>query len=88
MRDTGNRIYIRINKKEARNRYNRGDTVYMLSCNMRVDNLWCKPYIMDVYKKYDYDTFDEEPADFDKLVNHFEYYNCDYERGYYASFYK
>ena len=30
---------------------------------------------------------DEESSTFDKRVNNFEYYNCNYELGYYTSFY-
>ena len=78
MRDTGNDDFVRINKKEARNRYNDGKAVFLMPCNIRFDNAWVQLYTIN--KK--------SGDDFDKLVNHYEYYNCDHERGYYASFYK
>lgn len=67
----------RINKKEARRRFNQGEDITLVACKMRVDSPWglgCR-------------INNKDDRDFDKIVNNFEYYNCTSETGYYASYY-
>lgn len=74
--------YTRISKALARVYYNEskpGEAKFCLCpCKLRPGYPW-SPH-MKAYKK------DEQ--DFDKLVSNFEWYNCSYEAGYYAAFYR
>ena len=77
--------FERINKTEARNRAARGESIGVCACNMDPFSpywstcAWYHP--KEEREAFDgYDTFDE-------FVNAYEYYNCSYETGYYASFY-
>ena len=70
--------YTRISKQAARKRYNASKPIYICSCKYRPNNMW-QPAI-EIAKLHDGDTFDS-------YVNRYEFYNCDYERGYYAAFY-
>ena len=67
---------IKINKKLARNMYNAGYKVELLPCKVRYCNLWIMPCKME-----------SGVLSFDEHVKYFEYYNCSYELGYYASYY-
>ena len=69
----------RITKKEARNRYNKGQS--MIVCCCKINPLNCLGIVtMELYPWYDV-------KDFDSVVNEFEFYNCNYETGYYSAFY-
>ena len=75
------RNFVRINKTEARGRYNRGEKIYVCPCKMDPENKWQKAVLLSMQ------TTDGEK--FDNAVNYFEYYNCQYnELGKYAAFYK
>lgn len=67
----------RINKKEARRRFNQGEEIIIEACKMRVDSMWGDSFRIN----------NKQEKDFDSIVNEFEYYNCMYETGYYASYY-
>lgn len=67
----------RINKKEARRRFNQGEEITLLACKIWIDNPWIGGYRID----------NKDERDFDSIVNSFEYYNCTSETGYYASYY-
>lgn len=69
--------YIRITKKEAYRRWESLLPVYLCPCRLRPDNLWA-PAIRMVR---------EDETCFEDLVNMFEFYNCDNERGRYTHFY-
>ena len=78
--DTGN--YKRIRKDVARRLYNEGKTVYLTPSNVVASNTnpWVKPCPISK-SKWGWER------DFDRVVNKFEYYNCNYnELGYYANF--
>lgn len=66
----------KINKATARKLFNEGKEIWMTACNMRPECgvLLNAPIYTDL-------------TDFDKAVNAFQYYNCDYERGYRVAFY-
>ena len=69
--------YRRIRKDEARRLHDDGATIYLLPCKVYPDDNhpWITPYKMD-----------DRP--FEKVVNEFEYYNCNIaELGYYAAYY-
>ena len=66
-----------VNKTVARKLFNKGVTVYILPSNMRLNNTWGKP--LDTNQEM-YDM------SFDKIVNSFEYYNCNNKTGLYTHF--
>ena len=70
--------YARIRKDVARRLFNEGKTVYLTPSNIAASdhNLWIKPYAINNRSK----------EDFDSLINRYEYYNCNYELGYYTNF--
>lgn len=72
--------FNRINKKQARNAFNAGLTVYVQASNLAIDSRLMTPYVVNHHNIDDTETFDT-------MVNAFEYYNCDNERGRYATFY-
>ena len=70
--------YRRIRKDVARRLFKEGKTIYLTPSNVAANdsNPWIKPYPIDNQAGYD----------FDDLVNGYEFYNCNYELGYYASY--
>ena len=84
--------YRRIRKDKARRLYNDGKTVYIVPCNVYPDNSnpWIKPFELKkatIDKQYEgYDEL-KQLYSFDSRINNFEYYNCNYELGYYTAFY-
>ena len=77
--------FKRINKIQARKRYESGKSVFLLPCNVAPNSIWIKPIrIKDTSNEFD---FMPEWDLFDSKVNAFEYYNCNSELGKYASYY-
>ena len=73
---TNFREYTRIDKRKARQLYTDGQTVYLLGVNCLIGFMYTPCPVNN-----------EEGRTFDAHINEFEYYNCDYERGYYPAFY-
>ena len=71
--------FIKVNKTKAKNLYNKGINVYIVPFKVypNYNNMWIQPIMIN--------NFTNE--NFDSRVNNFEYYNCNYELGYYTSFY-
>ena len=80
MRDLKIGKYKRIRKDVARKLFKEGKTIYLTPSNMVATDsgLWIKPYPINNRAGQD--------QDFDDIVNNFEYYNCNYELGYYTNF--
>ena len=72
--------FKRINKKQARNCFINGGTLHIQASNLPVDSKLMTPYVVNHHNVDDTDTFDS-------VVNAFEWYNCDNERGKYATYY-
>jgi len=70
--------YTRVRKDVARKLFNEGKIIYLTPSNVAASDrsLWIKPYAIN----------NRSGEDFDNLVNRFEYYNCNYELGYYTNF--
>lgn len=68
----------RVNKTAARHLFNNGKTIRLCACRINPTN---------IYGLYFDTAKDIDDDDFDKLVNSFEYYNCNSETGYYTAFY-
>ena len=71
--------YARVRKDVARRLYKEGKTIYLTPSNIAASdsNLWIKPFAIKQ---------GEGKGEFDQRVNNFEYYNCNYELGYYTNF--
>ena len=65
----------RVTNGVARRLHSAGVAVWMLPCNMRVDNQWMRPAQLQAREA------------FDRQVNAFEYYNCAFETGRYLAYY-
>lgn len=78
----GNNITIKqVQKRTAKKLYEQGVTIYVQSSNFAPFGLWSSCYDFNKDRMVEgYDTFES-------TINSFEYYNCDSERGNYASFY-
>lgn len=76
--------YIKVTRPKAERLFNEGVTLYLLPCKcsrlcLTEKNCWISPVII---------TKDNDAGrTFKKLVNEFEYYNCNREVGYYTHFY-
>ena len=68
----------RMNKSQARKMWQTGKTFWITACNMRAE---CGLLIDPMRIASDFN------GDFDKMVNAFIYYNCNYECGYYPTYY-
>lgn len=66
-----------ISMPRARKLYERGVAIFMNPCNMRFDNVWTYPSLL---QKSDNDSFES-------IVNSFIYYCCNAETGKYPRFY-
>ena len=78
-------MYKKVNKKQARKLFLQRYDIYLLPCKVNLQNMWIKPCIISIVNKENGKARD---VDFDKLVNEYEYYNCNYnELGKYASYY-
>lgn len=74
-------MYTKITKKEARKRFESGQSVYVLASKMHPDNMWMKPAEMSLYD-------DNNQYTFDSFINSYMYYNCNTETGMRVAFYK
>lgn len=72
--------YKRVDKRVARRLFNEGEAIFLVPCNCDVHSL----FTYEIGK--DYWGIDEDP-DFDKVVNAFEWYNCNSELGRYTMFF-
>ncbi len=70
-----------INKIKARRLYEAGETIWLLSSNLRLNNLWQAP--MDANKAFV--TFNGYT--FDEVCGSYAAFNCDNKRGKYIHFY-
>jgi len=66
----------KINKTRARKEFNQGKNISLMPCKTAIGGV-LEPHIID----------NNDHIDFDRMVNNFEYYNCNYEVGRYTHFY-
>lgn len=71
---------MQVTKTKARKAYESGKAVYLHPCKMMFDSVWQSPIRVEM-------PTDRTPMTLDALVSHFEYYNCDSERGSYAHYF-
>lgn len=77
--------YKKVTKPIARKYYDNGKEVYLLPCKVNAHivfdssyNGFIQPYVISKHGS---------DGSFDKVVNEFEYYNCNSKMGYYAHYY-
>lgn len=69
----------RIAQKTAKRYWEKGETIVVVPCNMNPNSPW--------YSGCRYSKATSEEKDFEKLINAYEYYNCNLETGKYADCY-
>lgn len=77
LRDLNVRVR-QVNKTMARKLYNEGKEIFINACNMCLNNPWTSP--LSTSKELCGESFDN-------MLNSFQWYNCDSERGKYANFF-
>lgn len=76
--------FVRINRTKARNLFYKGFPISFCSCKLRPGEP-CNPQI--VYSLNNYKNVSDVCYLFNKIISNYTFYNCDWERGYYISFY-
>lgn len=76
--------YVRVQKKQAKKLYERGEVIYLCPCNLRPGEPW-KPEV-SIYLP-DGEEAKVAPEAFDSAVDMFSFYNCNFESGYYPAYY-
>lgn len=71
-----NLSFKRVSKRTARRLYNNGESIIILPVKC-----FSEMFAFETGENHN------KVKEFDKLVNEFEYYNCNHECGYYAAFY-
>ena len=71
-----NKRFKRVSKRTARRHYNNGESIIILPVKC-----YTETFAFETEENYN------KIRTFDNLVTEFEYYNCNYESGYYAAFY-
>lgn len=78
--------FVRINKNKARKYYNKNKkNLYILPCKIYpcFNNKWIQP--INIVKSGSYNG--DPDLDFDNRINAYTFFNCNYELGYYLSYY-
>lgn len=65
---------LQVSKADAKKFYLSGRVVYLLASKMRFNNFWGGPAACQIQDKTDIQAFE-------KVCNHFKYYNCTNETG-------
>ena len=80
MKNLNTEKYKRVRKDVARRLFKEGKTIYLTPSNVLADNsnMWIKPFPIR--------QEGEGEESFDDHINAFEYYNCNYQSGYYTNF--
>ena len=73
----GGKLYKRVSKPMARKAYNNGKEILLCPCKLSPDGIW----------RVSVTVSNKSGETFDHSSNAYEYYNCNAEAGYYASFY-
>lgn len=76
----------RISKANARKLFAEGKPVYCAACNMNPVFPYGTVHRLDYAQPLE-PGYEKEPISFDRIVNIFEYYNCNNETGRYDAFY-
>lgn len=78
--------FVRISKREAEKRYNRGETIRLVPCKIDPENLFGISYDCSI-DDWGMELWPRERR-WKELLIHFEWYNCGYnEWGRYPAYY-
>ena len=69
--------FERITKADALRRYKNGSIIYLCPVKLAPGGFWWPEIPIK----------NDSPRRFESIINEFEYYNCDAERGYYTAYY-
>lgn len=80
-----NKEFKKVNKTQARKLYNKNVNIYIVPCKVfpNYSSIWIKPIKLN--KEEYLEKYYE--IDFDKIINNFEFYNCNKDLGKYTSYY-
>lgn len=78
-------MIVKINKKQARKLFANGASIMLYACKANINSAWNSPCIID--NRECLNELDNAVKIFDTYVNEFEFYNCNYEMGYYAKYF-
>ena len=70
---------IQVTKTKAKNAFNDGKNVWLHPCLMRLNNPFQKPYC--------FNKANNDSPNFDTIINHYRYYNCNNQLGTYPIFF-
>ena len=84
-KDKNGKTWKQASKAAARKAYNAGLKITLCAANMRPGFPYYPEIVTDKERMTEVNA--GEDVDFEKLVNHFEYYNCTSETGKYTRFY-
>lgn len=76
--------YIRVDKRQAFNRFKKGQDIYLLASKLNPNNIFQAPsrIVLDTLP-----DADSAEVQFDNYISNYRYYNCDEERGLVVRFY-
>lgn len=78
-------IVRQVSSATARKMYIEGKTMWLLPCNMKVNNVWQKPQPFTLANTTD--PFALKIAMFEMVVDSYQYYNCNNKRGRYPIYF-
>ena len=82
--------FIRISKKNAERRYNNGEVIYLCPHALRPGYPWHPEVAVtktDLSQDCGAQYFVSNTAEFEKLVDDYKRYNCNYSAGLYPAYY-
>lgn len=69
--------FEKINKSRARKEFDTGHPIWIAACHLRPET----------GIRLNSDCYKNLGQDFDKIINAFQYYNCNNDTGYYPAYY-
>ena len=79
---------VRISKYNAKQRYNRGETIYICPFKLRPGGPWHPECAISMRcPDGEVQVFAPSSNDFDSIVNEFAHFNCNYSAGKYPAYY-
>lgn len=75
---------IQVTKTKAKNAFNNDKNVWLHPCLMRLNNVWQKPYC---FNRKSLETKYNDTPNFDTIINHYKYYNCNNQLGTYPIYF-
>lgn len=77
--------YIRVSKIRAKKEFENGNNIIIVACNLNPFGFW-NLGIETSINNWGFQGIPDNER-FEKLVNEYTWYNCNYETGYYPAYY-